>query len=262
MGRCWAGCLGDCDTMSGEHVFSNALFTHGCSCPLVIEGVRRIRNGGPTHNAEKANVLCRRHNSLLSPLDQVAGKVAAFMASANEESFEQPLYIEGELLERWLLKTVVNVAAAGWTGARKLRPSPAIVAAIFGGSPVPNGFGLYSVDGIDPKHRPAGGVSFIPIVFDAKDPKLGGAYVSIHGMPLFAAFNADLAGVLESGAVPHLLQQFSTDGLRHVYRPAAIVMSRKRGRPVVIGLSWGGLLRFEDGTTAPFSDRKPLLKAG
>lgn len=174
MKRCLANCLGGCDKMSGEHVFSNAVFTAGCSCPRVIEGVRRIRDGAPTHNAEKANILCRRHNSLLSPLDETAGRIATFQAEANEEDFEESLYVEGEVLERWALKTAVNVAAAGWAGPRKWRPAPDIVAAIFGRSPVPPGLGLYSVGGVDPNHRPSGGMSFTPIILNKPDDPLPG----------------------------------------------------------------------------------------
>jgi len=253
VGKCWANSLGGCDAISGEHVFSNALFSAGCSCPRVTEGVQRIRDGAPTHNAETANILCRRHNSLLSPLDAVAGKIAAFQAEANDENFHETLNIEGELLERWLLKTVVNVAAAGWAGQRKWAPAPDIVASIFGNSPVPNGLGLYSVDGVDPNHRPSGGTSFTPIFLNAPgDPQLGAAYVTIHGMPLFAAFHSDMPRRLEAGEAPRLSQHFSKNGLRHLYHPGAIVMSRKRGAPVVLGLSWNGILRFADGTTAPF----------
>ena len=253
MGQCWASSLGDCDSISGEHVFSNALFRAGCGCPPVVKGVKRIRNGEVTPNAEKANILCRRHNSMLSPLDAIAGKIASFQANANDENFNESLYVEGELLERWLLKTVVNNAAAGWMGPRKLRPSPEVVSAIYGHSSVPNGIGLYSVDGIDPQHTPSGGVSVTPIFLNGYGAQLlGGAYITVHGMPLFAALNTELANTLESGETRNLLPQFSTTGLRHLYHPGAIVMSRKRGLPVVIGLSWRGLLRFENGTTAPF----------
>lgn len=253
MKRCWANSLGGCDSMSGEHVFSNAIFSAGCSCPTVVEGVQRIRGGAPTRNAEKANILCRRHNSLLSPLDELVGRIASFQASANEEDFEGTLYVEGELLERWLLKTVVNNAAAGWAGPTKWRPSPEIVAAIYGLSPVPAGAGLYSVDGVDPNHRPSGGVSFLPIALGLPgQQQLLGAYVSVHGMPLFAAFHSGLVESLEAGGAPDLDGYFSGSGLKHLYHPGAIVMSRKRGRPVFIGLSWGGLLRFADGTTASF----------
>jgi hypothetical protein len=239
--------------MSGEHIFSNAIFKAGCSCPIVIQGVQRIKQGEPTHGAEKANILCRRHNSLLSPLDATAGKIAQFQADANEELFDGSLLIEGELLERWLLKTVINVAAAGWTGPQKWRPSSDIVSAIFGHTKVPEKIGLYSVDGVDPNHRPSGGASFTPLHFVThQGPILAGAYVTVHGMPLLAAFHDELADKLETGVMPSMSTRFSPDGLRHLYHPGAIVMSRKRGKPVFMGLSWNGLLRYADGTTASF----------
>lgn len=251
--RCWANSLGDCSSMSGEHVFSNSIFTPGCDCPRLIEGVHRIRGGAPTRSAEKANILCAKHNSLLSPLDEVIGKVAAFQAAANEEAFEKSLYLEGELLERWLLKTVINIAAAGWIRPRKWLPSPPIVDAIFGKAEVPVELGLYSVNGVDPSHRPSGGVSFVPIVLkDPIDPQLAGAYLSVHGMPLLLSLSKNLARRLENGEAPELTNRFSPDGLRHLHHPGALVMSRARGKPVHIGLSWKGVLSFADGSTASF----------
>lgn len=243
--------------MSAEHVFSDAIFKAGCSCPVLIEGVRRIRDGQPTRGAETSNILCRRHNSMLSPLDETIGQIARFQAAANDKSYKGSIDVEGELFERWLLKTVVNLAAAGWLAPIKWQPSPSIAKAIFGLEPVPDRLGLYSVDGVDPSHRPSGGVTFTPLFLGTPRGKiLAGAYVAVHGMPLLAAFHTDLAQMLEAGRVPRLINHFSEDGLRHLYHPGAIVMSRKEGDPVFIGLSWGGLLRYADGTTAPF----PIIK--
>lgn len=251
--KCWARSLGGCDGMSGEHVFSNAIFKAGCTCPVIIEGVHRIREGAPTRGAEKANILCRHHNSLLSPLDETIGQIARFQAQANDKSFQGSVIIEGELLERWLLKTVINTAVAGWAAPVKWQPSPSIVRVIFGLEEAPNRVGLYSVDGIDPARHPSGGTSFTPIFMGTPQGKiLVGAYVSVHGMPLLAAFHTELPQMLEAGQIPSMVKHFSRDGLKHLYHPGAIVMSRKEGTPVFIGFSWGGLLRYADGTTAPF----------
>lgn len=78
-----------------------------------------------------------------------------------------------------------------------------------------------------------------------------GAYVTVHGMPLLASFHAQLPEMLEAGDASKLTTHFSPDGLKHLYHPGAIVMSRKEGEPVFVGLSWGGLLRYADGTVAP-----------
>jgi len=243
--------------MSAEHVFSDAIFKAGCSCPVLIEGVRRIRNGQPTRGAETSNILCRRHNSMLSPLDETIGQIARFQAAANDKRYKGSIDVEGELFERWLLKTVINAAAAGWLAPIKWQPSPSIAKAIFGLEPVPDRLGLYSVDGVDPSHRPSGGVTFTPLFLGTPRGKiLAGAYVTVHGMPLLASFHTDLAQMLEAGQAPTLINHFSEDGLRHLYHPGAIVMSRKEGGQVFIGLSWGGLLRYADGTTAPFPIKK------
>jgi hypothetical protein len=245
MARCWAHTLGNCDAMSGEHVISNSVFSAGCGCPVVIEGVARIRGGAPTGNAEKSNILCRRHNSMLSPLDAVVGKLAKFQAAGNEEDFSETLYLDGELLERWLLKTVINFAAAGWMGAEKLIPSPDVVGAVFGHVSLPPHLGLYSVDGLDPNHRPSGGVTVRPLFRKLPTgPALAAAYVAVHGLGLLACLDDGLA------AAPLPLRRFLPGSSRCLYHPGAIVMERQRGISLVVGLAWGGLFRFADGTTA------------
>lgn len=251
MKKCWANVLGGCDTMSGEHVFSNVIFKAGCGCPPLIRGVERIQGGKPTAYAEKSNILCKHHNSMLSPLDELIGKVSQFQANANDENFCETLYLEGELLERWLLKTVVNNAAAGWMGKTKLLPAPEIVSAIFGHTPLPDGVGLYSVDGLDPLHRPSGSASALPVFADRERQILVGCYVSVHGRPLFAAFEPELAARMEEVDLP-FNQHFSSSGLKHLYHPGALRMTRHRGETLFIGLSWKGVLRFADGSTAPF----------
>jgi hypothetical protein len=257
MNKCWANSLGNCDRMSGEHILSNSVFSAGCSCPILVEGVNRIRAGQPTRGAEKSNILCGHHNSILSPLDEEIGKVARFQADANDENFNEPLYIQGELLERWLLKTVINAAVAGWLGQAKLFPSKDMVSSIFGFSKVPEGLGLYSVDGIDPNHRPSGGAGITPIIFNiGRQQILAGAYVTVHGMPLFVSLNQELASALEAGSIPMFMTKFSENGLTHLYHPGAIVIYRKRGEPAIIGISWNGVLRFADGTTAVWPREK------
>jgi hypothetical protein len=251
--RCWAQPLGQCDSISGEHVVSNSIFAAGCGCPLVVEGVQRIRNGAPTHGVAKANILCRKHNSALSPLDEVAGKLSAFLHAANDAALATNLMLEGELLERWLLKTVVNATVSGWSGKKKWLPDAGVVAIIFGAAPVPAGCGLYSVDGIlRPPSMSGAGVSVQTIV-ERPPPLEGallGAYVAIHGMPLFAAFNSSVIPRLESGVDGPIYRKFSPEGLRHLHHPGAIGVSRAVGPSVYIGLSWEGRFR-----TGPADER-------
>jgi len=251
MARCWAYSLGGCDSMSGEHVISNAVFSAGCDCPVVIEGVRRIRDGSPTHNAEKSNILCRRHNSMLSPLDSSIGRVAKFQAASQDPAFNDRLYLDGHLLERWLFKSVVNLAAAGWLGQDKLKPAPGLVAAVFGRADFPLGAGLYTVDGIDPGHSASGGVTVMPMFrMLPEGPSLAGAYVSVHGMGLLACLDDSLAAEIDAGLVPAAYGRFAPGSPRHLYRPGAVVIGRLEGPPLIVAMAWEGLFRFADGTTA------------
>lgn len=253
--RCWAHSLGGCDSMSGEHVISNAVFSAGCGCSVIVDGVVRIRGGAPTANAEKSNILCRTHNSMLSPLDATIGKLARFQASASDPSFSDRLYLDGDLLERWLLKTIVNFGAAGWLGPEKISPAPEVVAAIFGEAPVPVGVGLYTVDGLDPGHRPSGGVSVLPLfrMFPA-GRSLVGAYVAVHGLGLLACLDDSLPLEIESGLVPVVAGRFAPGMPRQLYHPGAVVMERKEGSSLIVGLAWGGVFKFADGTTATVAE--------
>lgn len=244
--RCWANSLGGCGAMSGEHVISNAVFAAGCGCPLVTEGVKRINGGAPTRGADKANILCREHNSQLSPLDEVAGKVATFVHHGDNPAFTDNLLIEGELLERWALKTAINYVAAGWSERRKWLPSPQLVSCIFGQEQVPEGCGLYSVDGLyRPESMPGQGVSVQTIKeIHPTGPVLAGAYITIHGMPLFVSLHSTIVRNLESRTSSNLFTKFDPSGLKHLYRPGSIIMSRREGPEIYIGMSWGGKFRY------------------
>lgn len=250
--KCWAHSLGGCDSLSGEHVVSNAVLKQGCGCPTVIEGVPVIRGGAPTRGAFKSNVLCCKHNSLLSPLDEVAAKVARHLHMGWDDSYCSNINIRGELLERWGLKTIVNMAAAGWLGPRRM-PLPELVAAIYGEVPLPYGCGLYSVDG---SYEGSLNIVRATVAFTGMyemrptGKVLIGGYIAIHGMPLFFALSPNVVHRVEAGNYPAIQSRIGQARLRHLYRPGAIVCTRQSGPPIIIGVSWNGVLRYSDGTTA------------
>ena len=253
---CWAHSLGGCDSLSGEHIISNAIFKHGCGCPTVIEGVPRIRNGAPTRGAETSNILCRSHNSMLSPLDEVVGRLSKHLHESEDESYSTNINLRGEMLERWGLKTIINMSAAGWFG-RKFEPSPDIVAAIYGKANLPDGCGLYSVDGVyrNEQGEVRSSVTFTGIYeMRPAGRVLAGGYLAIHGMPLFFSLGSDVVQRIEASGAPAIQERLGNQPLRHLYRPGAIVSTRKRGLPIHVGLSWNGILRYADGTTSEHVD--------
>jgi hypothetical protein len=129
MEGCWANILGDCNGgLSGEHIITESLFLGDCigvkGLPWCREGHKFIGKASYT-----ANILCRSHNSDLSPVDDAgANAFAAFRMMTtiyNNRSgmlqyrvwcgrfdvIEQ--HVDGAGLERWLLKTLINMELAG-----------------------------------------------------------------------------------------------------------------------------------------------------
>lgn len=121
--NCWAKVLGGCsEEMSGEHLISKNQF--GGTKTITVSGFPWC-GGGPKEigiNSATANVLCRTHNSALSPVDAAAGKVLeAFqiIAERDAEARRTPRAfhpdvreVSGDDFERWMLKTTINLALA------------------------------------------------------------------------------------------------------------------------------------------------------
>lgn len=124
MRTCWATCLGDCaDGSSGEHVITGGVFTvdavkvRGLSwCPDDFKSV------GLASSVQ--NVLCKAHNSRLSEADDAAISLRNAICNAASLSEKRKLLepqswqvqrflVNGFALERWCLKTLINIAFGG-----------------------------------------------------------------------------------------------------------------------------------------------------
>jgi hypothetical protein len=122
------GCAGG---ISGEHVITESLFlgdTIGVKgLPWCREGHEFIGKASYT-----ANILCRKHNSDLSPVDDAGTLVFATLRTVasihrNRSNMlahgvcagrfdDVGHHIEGLWLERWLVKTLINMELAGKQG--------------------------------------------------------------------------------------------------------------------------------------------------
>ncbi|MFN0103526.1 MAG: hypothetical protein ACKV2U_15715 [Bryobacteraceae bacterium] len=134
MDRCWANVLGDCSGgLSGEHIITESLFSGNNigvkGMPWGREGYKFIGKASYT-----SNILCRKHNSDLSPIDEAGTfAFATFRTMAEISTNRRGMLqsgvwagrfdlveqrISGNGLERWLLKTLINMEIAGKQGYR------------------------------------------------------------------------------------------------------------------------------------------------
>ncbi|MES2671749.1 MAG: hypothetical protein V4673_15195 [Pseudomonadota bacterium] len=93
-------------------------------------------------SAMTAKILCEKHNSGLSPLDSEAGKLADLLLSSARGNMIGRPELNGLLIERWALKTLINGLVAGWSDQRKWIPSELIVRYVFGQGCIPQGAGF------------------------------------------------------------------------------------------------------------------------
>lgn len=140
--KCYARCLQNCSRkISGEHYFTHALLRKIGSDPrgIYLRGAPWQPAGTwiPPH-ALTAAVLCDRHNSQLSPLDEFASSLDDELVRIHKTAeaghvASTVVRFHGPNLERWLMKSLCGFVAA--------RPS------VFGsheaGAPVPDAWVRY-----------------------------------------------------------------------------------------------------------------------
>jgi hypothetical protein len=118
--KCWARSIGGCSNkLSGEHIVSQSIFE---SEQLTVQGLAWCKDAPKTIGLSSltAKILCREHNSELSELDSAAGNAIRVIRQAEQlEKVRRSLKpqfwtvvrsrIDGPKLERWFLKTLINV---------------------------------------------------------------------------------------------------------------------------------------------------------
>lgn len=162
MESCWASPIGGCsDKRSREHYISASLWSGNeievIGLPWCRHETKKVGLGSLT-----AHILCEAHNNALSPLDQAAGHAFGALRRASalantrgqkpEKRFNRVRFeADGSLLERWFLKTVLNLAALRPSGDRWYldqqpldKPGVPLVGAAFGRAAIASPIGLYT----------------------------------------------------------------------------------------------------------------------
>jgi hypothetical protein len=123
--KCYANTRGGCSSkISGEHYVSHGLIKlYGKNDPdYTIQHKTGKGVGHPVSPKNfKANILCQKHNTALSPADDAALAFATFLrrnalqydAGAGEWGDAEEITISGDDMQRWVLKLFLNHVVTG-----------------------------------------------------------------------------------------------------------------------------------------------------
>jgi hypothetical protein len=122
---CYLRGTGDCSTkISGEHYFSASILEQiseiqGLNGGVRLAGMPWLKPGETQDLAIKnltANILCKRHNEALSPLDQEAGRFFTILKRlltdfSEGKAYRKPIFdlVSGTVLELWMLKVACGM---------------------------------------------------------------------------------------------------------------------------------------------------------
>lgn len=198
--RCWAEDLGDCEGgLSGEHLVSEAFFS---SKEIKIQGFKWCKDEPAIVGLSRltSNILCRNHNSSLSILDSEAGKVKSVVSKHLElcerrnlrpfsRSDIRRFFISAQNLERWLLKTLINLT---FNGPYKIglgadlpgTPSKNLIRIAFGFESFPDSCGMFIPANPGMKLNMGEYFQFSPLINKDINTIIGG-YFDISGIPVF-----------------------------------------------------------------------------
>lgn len=118
--NCWAYKIGGCDgPITGEHIVSSAQLPDR----VTLKGLHWCQEEFKTVGRSScvANVLCRRHNNMLSDVDAEATRFKKFLplffstrkAGKKLTVSDRFHTVNGTLFARWLCKTYCNMVASG-----------------------------------------------------------------------------------------------------------------------------------------------------
>ncbi len=250
--KCWANSLGACSVkLSREHLISASVFPN--SKGITVFGFPWCREKPITVGLSSltSKVLCLSHNSLLSVLDTEAGNVYRTFnemselvnkrASLNEQKFKVRHYrFNGPLIERWLLKTLINLCYddklfIGSESTLPGRPDDRHVRICFNKDRFSGHAGLYVAAKVGGSFASGPALNFSPLIADGTHV-LGG-FFNFRGLLLFLSLMDE-----------QLPQDFNwVDGLNSLdwkgtapsWHFKKLVIKANGGRSHVVHFDWG-----------------------
>lgn len=252
--KCWAHGVGGCEgKISAEHIISKSLFKEK---NIAVKGFSWCQENYVTVGLSSLtrNILCEKHNSLLSIVDSGGVEVARALewiikicAERQTKGWGEGNVLHstfsGRIFERWLLKTAINVSfrgqealGVGMSDAQPGRVPAYLLEVVFGRMDLSYGMGLYAIvsDGVEVFTG-----SEMVIAPIQKDGEIGGFYFSLYSfdfilslLPTTAPPPKNLRSIGVYGFPDHVL-----DG-GWFFHPTEIVCSQGSRVSHGVRLSW------------------------
>lgn len=199
MEKCWARCLSDCkDGITKEHLISASLFPKAKG--IFVQGFNWCADTQIEISIASltAKILCKHHNNNLSKLDDAAGhafnnfefisKLMHEAVSTNSRIRVKESHVNALLLERWLLKTLINVSYQGnyliGNSTTKGIPEDNLVKICFGKSAFNNGAGMYVAANTGDMMGFGSHLTFSPLIEKSENRIVGGLF-GFAGLSIF-----------------------------------------------------------------------------
>ena len=179
MGGCGGG-------LSREHIISRSQFDGDT---VTVEGFTWCPEPKTVGiSSLVAKNLCRNHNEELSPVDKEAKRFRIALRDINFDPRILPIraVFDARLLERWLLKTSINLSLQ--ENGTNLQLNDELVSRAFGRTVPPLGQGFFTVVELGEKLRLRQGVRFEATLRKMDSQMVIGVFV-FHGMRLIYAFD-------------------------------------------------------------------------
>lgn len=191
--KCWASILGGCRGRSREHLLSKSLWISEC---LKVKGYPWCKEEEMTigRDSLRSHILCAYHNRKLSETDaaaEFAFRTFRKIIQTNNERDQNAsnhhgpvtYEIDGKLLERWFLKTTINLTYRQRLHIGKTdevgHPEKLLVEAAFGLRELPDKMGLYSSGSIGKIISSDDSIHFAPFI--KNDEYLAGSLIIFRG---------------------------------------------------------------------------------
>ena len=142
-----------------------------------------------------SKVLCEKHNNNFSPIDQAGIDAVKIIESTLPEyaksidTSDVKKYIDGHKFEKWLLKIAINISyngnnhiGFGMTNSEKGKPSPYLLAVMFGELNFNNKLGLYFLCPNGQYRFKVGSFHVFPVI---KSDVIGGFVFHVRGIDFF-----------------------------------------------------------------------------